>query len=217
MWLDVEPDAQSDHERVCRALDLAAARLATSFGSGWHLLPETGEVSVSTRAGTASIGRDSLRSAVRGLYTSLVEPGTIEALCALSLDEAESLVREGGTVSLTEDRLERLASVWSYLSPGRVSLDEMVKAGGTLRALHSHPVRESFLTNAAWEAHGCLMAVLGGGSLPARYSLFLFEADIGSKPISIPADHAIVLRNDCLELPDYGREIEAVLRLKETV
>jgi hypothetical protein len=214
MWLDIEPDGQSHHERVGKALDLAAARLATSFGSGWHLLPEEGEISVMTRAGAATIGRDSLRLAVCRLYTRLVKPGTIEALCARSLEEAESLVREGGTVTMTTERIESLASIWSYLSPSRVCLDDMVDAGKALSGLHDHSARESFLTNAAWEVHGCLMAVLGGGYIPMRYSFFLFEADIATKPINISAEYAVVLRNDCLDLPAYAREIEAVLRVK---
>lgn len=216
MWRDVEPHALPNRDLVIRAVDFAAARLATSFGSGWHLLPEHDAVPVMSRAGVARIGRDLLRSAVRGLYTRVVDPGTIEAFCDRSLDEAQAMVREGGTVSLTPDRFERLASISSYLSPGRVSVDDMVAAGETLRGLHDHPARESFPTNAAWEAQGCLMACLGG-ALPHRYFLFVFEADLGTKPMDVTAEDAVVLRNDCLDLPAYGREIEAFIRTKETV
>jgi hypothetical protein len=91
----------------------------------------------------------------------------------------------------------------------------MVEAGRTLRGLHSNPVRESFLTNAAWEAHGCLMACLGG-SLPHRYFFFLLEADFSDTPMNVTAEQAVVLRNDCLDLPAYGQEIEATLRIIET-
>jgi hypothetical protein len=216
MWLDVEPDALSHRERVSRAVDLAATRLATSFGSGWHLLPEQGAVSVMSRAGAATIGPDILRSAVRGLYTCLVDPGIIEALSDRSLDEAEGMVREGGTVALTTDRFERLASISSYLSPGRVSIEDMVTGGQTLRGLHDRPARESFLTNAAWETHGYLMACLGG-SLPPRYSFFVLEAELGIQPMDVTAEDAVVLRNDCLDLPAYGREIDAFFRIKGTV
>ncbi|MBY3433533.1 hypothetical protein HFN89_05170 [Rhizobium laguerreae] len=183
------------------------------MGSGWHLLPEEGDVRVTTRAGEAAIRRDSLRSAVRGLYSSIVEPGVIKAACGTSLDEAERSVRAGGQVVLTKDRLDALASIWSYLSPGRTTRDDMVEAGKTLRGLHNHPVRDSLLANAAWEAHGCLMACLGGG-LPTRYFFFVLEAEISALPISLTSEEAIYLRDDCLDLPDYGRVIEDVIRVK---
>jgi hypothetical protein len=201
---------------VNSALDLAASRLATSLGTGWHLLPDEGDVAVATRVGEATIGRDILRSAVRRLYSCLVSPGSVEALCAESLAHAKGMVRESGPSVLTEAGFEGLASIWSYLSPGRASRDEMVEAGRTLGELLSPSFPESFLTNAAWEAHGCLMACLGGG-LPRPYFFFVLAAEFSPLPMPVAAEEAAALMDACLGLPDYGRLIEHVLRKTETV
>ena len=199
-------------EAVDTALDWAVSRLLNTFGTGLHALPPEGVTAVTTRFGEATLEREALRSAVRRIYSACMPSGEISACCAETLKHAEALHGEGEGSVLTEERYEGLRTVWSCLCPGRMYRDDAVTAGRILVGLLPFEVSQAFLTNAAWETFGCLMAGLGGG-LPRRYFFFMLDADFAVLPIPVSLADATALKEDCSSLPEYAELIERQLRL----
>lgn len=199
-------------ETVDTALDWAVSRLLNAFGTGLHDLPPEGEAAVATRFGEATLGREALRLAVRRVYSECMPSGEVAACCAETLKHVDALHGEGEHAVLTEDRYQGLRSVWSCLCPGRMYRDDAVTAGSKLVGILPFEVSQAFLTNAAWETFGCLMAGLGGG-LPRRYFFFTLEADFAFLPMRVSLADAVALKEDCASLPAYAELIERQLRL----
>jgi hypothetical protein len=201
--------------QVLTALEWSAARLAMAFGASWHLLPTAEEITVTSRVGDVNLSRDRLSLVIRRLYTDLVDRDELMACCVKTVAYTEAMVAEGGVLSLSNERLEGIAAVSSYLSPGRMELSQATKVAERLTGLFDYSVSQGFLTNAVWEAHGCLMAALVAAA-PRRYHSFLRDADFLDIPFKITAKEAISLRDACLTLPEYVRVIETLLRLDKT-
>ncbi|MCV9964959.1 hypothetical protein OIU34_23985 [Pararhizobium sp. BT-229] len=204
-------DTDPPEERVASALEWAASRLANSLGVGWYLLPPDGEGVVRTMFGEAPLSRESLRSAVKRIYSVSVEAGVVPGMCAATLEQAEALAPDDPPFLLTQEVLDGLGPIWSYLSPGLLDHDKGLAAGRTLVGVLPFEVPRPFLANAAWATFDCLMAGLGGG-LPRRYFLFMMNAEFEVLPTPIKAAEVTALKEACASLPEYGRAIERILR-----
>lgn len=202
-----------DPEEVVKtALDWAVSRLLNAFGTGLHALPPEGEATVMTRFGEAVLEREALRFAVRRVYSECMPAGEVASSCAETLKHAQALHADGERAALTEERLNGMRSIWSCLSPGRMHRDDAVAAGSKLIGTLPFKVSQAFLTNAAWETFGCLMAGLGSG-LPPRYFLLMIEADFTPLPFQVSLADANSLKEGCASLQAYAELIERRLRL----
>jgi hypothetical protein len=198
-------------EAVTTVLDWAVSKLLNTFGTGLHTLPSDGRIAVTTRFGEATLDIETLRSAVRSVYSECMPPREMLACCAETLLHADALCQDGEGAILSKVRFGGLRSVWSCLSPDRMNRDDALSAGLRLEGVLPFKVSQAFLKIASWETFGCLMAGLGGG-LPRHYFLFMLEAEFTALPIPVSVAKAKALREECASLPAYGQLIERLLR-----